>query len=305
QGKLDEAVAQYTQALTLRPDLVKAHYNLGVVLREKGKLDEAVALREQGQLDEAVAHYQRALALEPEFAEAHCNLGDWVRGQGKLDEAVARFRQALASRPDCVTAHISLGNALREQGLLTEAVACYRQALNLNPRSAAGNQHLGAAWRMLGRLTEARNAYERAIELAPRKPVLHLALAQLKRFTPGDADLAALEKLACEPASLSAEDRMQLGFALGKAYRDVGDYERSLRHLFEANALKRQQIVYDETARLGHLDRIREVFTPEVMHDKRGLGNASLAPVFIVGMPRSGTTLIEQILASHPRVFGA
>src|SRR5262249_62330286 len=108
--------------------------------------------------------------------------------------------------------------------------------------------------------------------------VLHLALAQLKRFTPGDTDLAALEKLACEPGSLSAEDRMQLGFALGKAYRDVGDYERSLRHLFEANAVKRQQIVYDEAARLGHFDRIRQTFSPELMRKKGGLGNTSPAP---------------------------
>jgi tetratricopeptide (TPR) repeat protein len=293
QGKLDEAVAQYRQALTLRPDFAKAHYNLGVVLREQGKLDEAVA------------RYQRALALKPEFAEAHCNLGDVLREQGKLDEAVARCRQALALRPDHVTAHISLGNVLREQGLLSEAVACYRQALTLNPRSAEGYQQMGAAWRILGRLTEARNAYEKAIELTPGKPVLHLALAQLKRFAPGDADLAALEKLATELASLSVEDRMQLGFALGKAYRDLGDYERSLHHLLEANALKRQRIVYDEAARLGQLDRIREVFTSDLMREKRGLGNTSPVPVFIVGMPRSGTTLIEQILASHPRVFGA
>src|SRR5262249_58517030 len=84
-----------------------------------------------------------------------------------------------------------------------------------------------------------------------------------------------------------------------------GEYERSIRHLLEANALKRQRIVYDEAATLGQLGRIRETFTPELMHEKRGLGNPSPVPVFIIGMPRSGTTLIEQILASHPKVFGA
>src|SRR5262249_39822612 len=117
---------------------------------------------------------------------------------------------------------------------------------------------------------------------------------QLKRFAPGDEDLAALEKLASEPASLSAEDRMELGFALGKAYLDLGNYERSLRQLLEANALQRQRIVYDQAARLGQFDRIREIFSPELMYEKRGLGNPSATPVFIIGMPRSGTTLIEQ-----------
>src|SRR5262249_20864916 len=98
---------------------------------------------------------------------------------------------------------------------------------------------------------------------------------------------------------------IDLGFALGKAYDDLGEHERSFNHLLASNALKRRRIVYDEAATLGTFARICEVFTPELMREKRDLGDASPVPVFIIGMPRSGTTLIEQILASHPRVFGA
>src|SRR5262249_42886259 len=154
--------------------------------------------------------------------------GDVLREQGKPDEALASYEQALALRPDYARAHSNLGNAMRDLGKFDEAMACFRQALAIAPEFAGAYHDLGLVWLILGRLMEARHAYEKAIELAPQNPAFRLALAQLKRFAPGDADVAALEKLAAEPASLSAEARMRLGFALGKAYRDLGDYERSL-----------------------------------------------------------------------------
>src|SRR5262249_38329451 len=268
--KLDEAVAHYQHAIALRPDYAEARNNLGV------------ALRKQSKLDEAVAELRRAVALEPSAAEAHCNLGDALREQGKPDEAMASYEQALALRPDCARAHRKFGNAVRHLGKFDEAMACYRQALAIAPGFAGAYHNLGVVWLILGRLTEARHAYEKAIELAPQNPGFRLALAQLKRFAPGDADVAALEKLAAEPASLSAEDRMRLGFALGKAYGDLGEYERSFHHLLEANALKRNSIVYDEAAMLERFNRIQQVFTAELIRQKKDLGDPSPTPVFIV-----------------------
>src|SRR6202030_1776962 len=106
-------------------------------------------------------------------------------------------------------------------------------------------------------------------------------------------------------ASLDAESRTALSFALAKAHADVGDRSQSSRYLLEANSLQRQRISYDEAAVLGQFDRVRTTFTAELLREKRGHGDPSPIPLFIVGMPRSGTTLIEQILASHPKVFGA
>jgi hypothetical protein len=126
----------------------------------------------------------------------------------------------------------------------------------------------------------------------------------MKQIAPGDPDLLAMEKLASDPKLVSINDRIYLHFALGKAYGDLKDHERSFQHLLEGNALKRQQVSYNDSAERILSERIREVFTPELMRDKRDLGDPSRMPVFIVGMPRSGTTLIEQILASHPKVFG-
>jgi tetratricopeptide (TPR) repeat protein len=168
-----------------------------------------------------------------------------------------------------------------------------------------GNNNLGIALKEQGQFDEAQRASERALQLAPRNGLYYRQLFNGMRVVAGDRGLAAAEKLAEDMASLPVGDQKELHFALGKAYADMEQRERSFRHFLEGNALKRREFVYDEPGMLGFLDRVRTVFTAELMHSKRDLGNPSMVPIFIVGMPRSGTTLVEQILASHPEVFGA
>jgi len=144
-----------------------------------------------------------------------------------------------------------------------------------------------------------------AVELAPRKAQFLCSLAESKRFVDGDPHFTLVEALARDMESLPEEDQIYLHFALGKVYADLGQHERSFSHLIEGNALKRKQIVYDEAAALAQLTRIRQLFTAEAMRKARGFGDPSTVPVFIIGMPRSGTTLVEQILASHPKIYGA
>jgi Sulfotransferase family len=158
---------------------------------------------------------------------------------------------------------------------------------------------------MLGRTEEARRAFETAVQLAPRRVLFYAGLAEIRRFAKGDRHLAAMKNLARDLARLGREEQIQLHFALGKAFADLTQHDRSFCHLLAGNTLKRQQINYDEATVLGEFDRIRAVFTRGLMQDKRGLGHPSSVPVFIIGMPRSGTTLVEQMLASHPKVFGA
>jgi tetratricopeptide (TPR) repeat protein len=327
QGKLDEAVACYRQALVLKPVFAEAHNNLGIALRKQGRLNEAIAcfrraldlkpnyaeahghmgfaLQGQGRLDEAVACYRQALVLKPDFAEAHNNLGNALQEQGKLDEAEACFRQALVLNPDFAAAHNNLGAALMAQGELDEAVACYRQALVLKPDFAEAHNNMGNVLRSLGRLKEARDYFEKAIRLAPKNPVFYFSLAASKQFAAGDPHLAAMQELAQDIGRLNAEQQIYLHFGLGKALADVKQHEQAFHYLLQGNALKRQQIAYDEAATLEFFQRIQTVFTPELMRSKQGPGNPSTVPVFILGMPRSGTTLVEQILASHPKIFGA
>jgi Flp pilus assembly protein TadD len=325
-GKLDEAAASYRRALTARPDYAEAHNNLGIALAEQGKLADAVAayqralaikpdsartynnlgnaLRGLGRFDDAAASYRRALALKSDYAEAHNNLGTALAELGKLDDAAASYRRALALKPDFPEAHNNLGIALRNLGKPDEAALCYQRALALKSDYAEAHNNLGITLRHLGKLDKARHASERAIELAPGIARYYFNLIDVTRVAAGDRHLAALEALTRDKP-LPSKDQTRLHFAFAKAYSDLNEPERAFRHLVEGNALKRRETTYDEAAQLGLFDRIREVFTPELMRNKRNLGDPSAVPIFILGMPRSGSTLVEQVLASHPAVFGA
>jgi tetratricopeptide (TPR) repeat protein len=320
QGSLEQAIA-------LEPDFAEAHYNLGNVLRRQDKLNAAVAHYERalaimpqfaeahcnlgvaldalGRQEAAVAHYEQALANMPQFAEAHFNLANTLRGQGRHEAAITHYERALALRPDFAEAHCNLGVAFKEEGRLEHAAARLRQAIAIRPEEAEPYHNLAAVLIDLGELSPARSAAERAIELQPRRPANYYTWGQISRWTAGDPRLGAMEGLVRELPSLAPPERVKLHFALGKAYEDIGRHRRAFAHLLAGNALKRHACGYDEAATLGSFQRIRDTFTSEMLSAKRGIGEPSRLPVFIIGMPRSGTTLAEQILASHPHIFGA
>jgi tetratricopeptide (TPR) repeat protein len=236
---------------------------------------------------------------------------------GRLADAEIFYRQALAAQPNNanalnllgIVAHqmasVKLVAAREQRAKLDEAIALYRQAIRIKPNYAEAHANLGVALEQQGKLEDAREAFEKAIEAAPARAATYRLLSAVKQFTAADPHIASMENMARGMTSLSPDEQIDLHFALEKAYRDLGDHAKSFYHLLEGNALKRKRIVYDEQAMLATFDRIRAVFTSKHMRDHEGSGYASSVPVFIVGMPRSGTTLVEQILASHPKVFGA
>ena len=201
EGKLDEAVACYEQALQLKPDYADAHNSLGNVFKDQGKLDKALAcyrqalqlkpeyaeahnnldnvLKDQGKLDEAVACYQRVLQINPDYTLGHYNLGVVWKEQGKLDEAVACYQRALQLKPDFAEAHNNLGNVFKDQGKLEEAVACYQRALELKPEFAEAHNNLGVVLREQGKLDEAVTCCQRALQLKPELAEVHYNLGTL------------------------------------------------------------------------------------------------------------------------------
>ena len=327
RGDLDAAAGLLGKALDQNPKSAEAHNNLGTMLQALGRQEEAArcfetaltltptyadarynlanTFRALGRPEEAIPHYEAALAIDPDFVEAHNNFGNALQMLNRHRPAIAHYERALALRPDFVTALNNLGNSLQALDRHEEALARYDRALALRPDHAGTHGNRGEVLKEIGRVEEARRAIETAINLSPRSTNLYLALAGTKRFAAGDPHLAAMEALARDTASLSREAQIPLHFALGKAFADFGQHERSVSHLTEGNALKRQAIVYDEAATLALVERIGAVFGPALMRTMRGQGDRSSVPIFIIGMPRSGTTLVEQILASHPQVFGA
>lgn len=326
-GRHIEAIADYERALAITPDRADARASLAGILHAAGRSSEAVEHFEKalaldpnqpathsnfgmllaalGRHAEAAAHFERALVLAPGSAVAHNNLGNALAAQGRQDEAIGHYRAALAIAPGSAQTHNNLGDSLMAVDRAGEAVASYDRALAINPQLASALGSRGLALLSLGGLAESRRSLEAAVALAPRRTVEHRALSEIKRYSRDDPHLAAMEALASDMAELSVREQTDLHFALGKAYDDLADHPRAFHHWQAGNALVHRQIGYDEAPRLAIFDRVREVFTREFIDTRRGCGCGSSVPIFVIGMPRSGTSLVEQVLASHPDVFGA
>ncbi|WP_174246379.1 sulfotransferase [Burkholderia sp. L27(2015)] len=197
------------------------------------------------------------------------------------------------------------GCALEQSHRLEEAVLCYRQAVRLNPGADASFNNMANCLHALGRFAQAHDAYRQAIRLAPMNGSYYRNFSQSYRLMADDPCFISMSQLIMRAETLTIENRAQLHFAYGHALSDQGHQEIAFEHFLKANALKRPGVPYDEAMTLNLIKCMPDLFTIDLLRAKRGLGDPSDAAIFIIGMPRSGSTLIEQILASHPRVFGA
>jgi tetratricopeptide (TPR) repeat protein len=263
--------------------------------------ETAVALHRQGRLVEAEQLYEVLRCTYPAHPGVLHGLGLIALGTGRYGVAAERFSGVLSEDPAYGPALLGLGDALAVLGRTDEAHDAFARLLLADPKSAAGYFGLGGVLAQLGKFDAARAAYETAIALAPKNARYHRALAEIARFSDGDPRLVALESLARE--ALPDDQQVELHFALGKAYDDLQHDEAAFGHWRRGNTLKRRLVPYDEAAVANFFKSMRETFTPEVLRAAKG--DPSALPVFVVGMPRSGTSLVEQILASHPDIHGA
>jgi tetratricopeptide (TPR) repeat protein len=329
--RLDDAARHCREAVRLRPDFADAHNNLGNVLREQGQLREAKgcyaealrinpglaltysnmgqALQEEGKLDDAIAWYQKGLQLEPGSARMHCNLAGALEEQEKHQEAVDRYELALRFDPGYAEAHNGLGFVLHEQGQFEEAKARYRAAIRLQPDLAAAHCNLGTVLEELNEFDAAQRCFREALQHDPTHAGAYAQLATLLRGRLPEADLAAMRQLLAAP-QLAGGKRSALHFGLAQVLDAQGDYAQAAQHLSHANALcqadwQQRNKGYDPTEHARFVDQLIATFTPELFARVRDFGLETERTIFIVGLPRSGTTLTEQVLASHSQVFGA
>ncbi len=270
----------------------------------QGVFQNALRHHQAGRIDDAVALYERGLSLRPDSADAHYNLGAALVMQGRIDDAATHFERAGILNPNHVNAHNNLGVALVQRGRIDAAVAHYERVLAINPANVEAHNSLGKVFRDQGKFADAVAHFSRAIAIRPDHAEAHFSRAEIKAFRYGDADLAALEALAGRD-DLPASQTPFVHFALAKAFEDCGDFSRAFGHMRQGNDLKRRQIDYDEPGAGKLFERIRTVFNSSLLDRFQGEGDPSSVPIFVLGMPRSGSTLIEQILASHPAIHGA
>ena len=292
-GRHTEAIDHLRRALADRPDHIEAHFTLGN------------ALYSIGQDGEAIQCYLKVLELSPRHPETHNNLANVYQRLGRVELAVSHYKTAIEIKPDYADAYGNLGNAYLVQNRLEDSIEQNRRALEIKPERFGSHNNQGVALQALGRFQDAEQAFERALKLMPRDAAIHLNLANMGRFKPGDRRMPRLRKLLDEVDALDVKNQVAAHFAMGKALSDLKQYDEAFKHLRKGNALERQTFVYDERERLAMLANLGNVYTPALFKAKSGAGDRSWSPIFIVGMPRSGTTLMEQVLASHSRVFGA
>ena len=292
-GQFEEAAASYERALAIDPNFAGAHSNLGDALRDLGRLAQAAA------------SCRRAIELEPDLAGAHNSLGNALLDLGQFAEAAASYRRAVALKRDFAEAYINLGLVLRQQGRTAEAEACCATALEMNPNSAPAVVLQAELQADNGKFAAAEELFTRAAAIDPDLPEARAGIAHLRKLTRNDAAWAAqAQRIAGQ--RLPPRREVYLRFAIGKYFDDVKDFANAFSNFQRAHELAQSYgPAYDRRQLRRAVDEMIHFYDDEWAGRIRIDSDASARPVFIVGMPRSGTTLAEQILASHPAVFGA
>jgi tetratricopeptide (TPR) repeat protein len=330
RGQAEEALIHCREAVRLEPDRAALHHNLGNALREVGHFVEARAaylealrldpnlalahahlgllLERQGHLDDAGPWLEQAVELEPANALFWEYLAQWHGEREDHPQAIRCWERVLALVPDRAAAHLALGWALQEEGRLAEAGAHYRSAARLDPSSAGTQLNLGGLHEEQGELPQAEAAFREALRLQPPYALPHARLATLLRGKLPAADRAALQKRLEDP-QLAPGFRARLLFGLAHVLDARGDYGPAADCLRQANALAlelaRGRRDYVPAEHTQFVDNLRRVFDASFFARTAGAGLDTRRPVFIFGLPRSGTTLVEQVLASHPHIHGA
>ena len=327
QGRLDEAISSYKQAISINPEHADLFNNLGIALHQQSKLEEAIdayekaiqikpdfaeafnnlgkALSAHNDLDKAIDSFYMAIAYNPDFAEASNNLGNAFHEIGKLESAIAAYESAISTKSNYAEAYYNMANALQGLGDLGQAIEAYQSAIDIRPDYAEAYHNMGSAFQDEGKLDQAKEAYNNAIIFKPDYVMAFHHLSVIKTFAKGDPQIKRLDKLIVDP-QLTELDRCRLFFVSAKVQEDLGQIEKSLRDLKKGGSLRKKLLNY-------HIQQDQRLFTDikQTASHTRGQPITPFAdpadpiPIFILGMPRSGTSLIEQIVSCHSEVLGA
>ena len=326
-AKPAEAVKSFEKAIQIKPDFAIAYDNRGSALRNLGQLEASVksfdkaieiqpdfaiaydnrgnALQDLGRLMDAMKSYDMAIQIKPDFPNAYSHRGTALHDLGQWEAAVKSYDKAIQTKPDYAEAYYNRGMALQRLGQVQEAMKSYEKAIQIRPDYVRAYCNRGNALQDLGQLEDAMQSYDKAIQIKPDFAEAYHHLSMQKEFKPDDAQIGIMESLYAD-SERSEIDHKHLCFALAHVYDDLGENDKSFNRLAEGNRLRKKELNYsiDDDRKL--MTRIKGAFPAgkpafELAPDSM----ASIQPFFIVGMLRSGTTLVEQILACHSQVHGA
>ncbi|HEY3627204.1 MAG TPA: sulfotransferase [Terracidiphilus sp.] len=289
-GRLPEAVAALQRAIASNPRYADAYFRMGI------------ALEKLGDVGGAIVAYHRATELQPSLTEGWFRAGALVYTTGHLMEAIGCFRRAAATGGKSRFGRLGKARILLAEDRNEEAEQVLRETVTLDPGSAMAHALLGNLLSELGRFDEARECFQRAIDIAPLLAGSYYDLVRCRPVTSDDDGLLGRMEAALETPGLEAAQRVRLHLAMGKAAEDVGEYALAMEHFDAGDAVRRGLTSFDPGVFSTEVDRMMDRCTSQWMGRAAELGNGDATPVLIVGMPRSGTTLVEQIVSMHPEV---
>lgn len=326
-GDLGAAIDSYKRAIRINPSYAEAYNNMGNALKGKGDLDAALnsykqaikhnpdyaeaynnmgnSLKAKGDLEAALDSYEKALKIKPNFAEVYNNIGNSLKEKGELEAALESYDQALEINPSYGAAYSNMGNTLRLMGDLESAVDRYKQAVRINPDYAEGYNNLGIALTEKGELEAAIGYYKKALKINPSQAEVYRHLSSLISWSTDDEYLLKMQRLV-RSTTLTDDSRCHLSFALGKAYEDLREFEKAFHYFSQGNALRKKLLGYkisQDICLFKQLKDTQPLLSDHALSHELSTGNPT--PIFILGMPRSGTTLVEQIISAHSDVTGA
>jgi tetratricopeptide (TPR) repeat protein len=327
-NQLDVAVTKFKQALVLKPNYTEVHYNLGVTLRELGLIEEAIksymnALRIKNEYpnahynlgnallsikkyDDAIKHFESAVVFNPEFAQAYYNLGLANKRIKNDFEAGLNFDKALAIKPNYVEAANDRGAIFQNSGDHENAIKYYQKALAINPNLADAYNNIGINEKQLNKDDKAIKSFENAILVDPNFADAYYNLSLFKQYTLSKNQVTKMQSILIADG-VSQSDLISINFALAKVSEGLDNQDEFLGYLHEGNRLRKKELNYSIDTAHKLFSIIYENFALLPSSNNKSLQNITptTRPIFILGMPRSGTSLVEQIISSHEEVFGA
>jgi Flp pilus assembly protein TadD len=289
-GRIPDAVAALQRAVASNPRYADAHFRLGIAFEKLGNIRGALAA------------YDSATKLLPSLTEAWFRAGALVYTVGRREEAIGCFRRAAVTGGRSNFGRLGKARALVIEDHNQEAEEVLRELLVADPENAMGYDLLGSVLSELGRFDEARACFERTVAIARKMAGSYYDLVRCRLVTSGDKGLIEAMQAALATPGLEGQQRLRLHLAIGKAAEDLGDYALAMQHFDAADTVRRGGAPFDSATFCNQVDRLIARCTPELLGRAAELGSDDATPVLIIGMPRSGTTLVEQIVSMHPEV---
>tara|TARA_B100000795_G_scaffold46918_1_gene30861 strand:+ start:1931 stop:3592 length:1662 start_codon:yes stop_codon:yes gene_type:complete len=288
-GEIDGALKMFDNARKIKPDYAEAHFNAGVIYQELG------------QIHGAIDSYKKAIINKPKYPDAHNNLGIVYLDSQDLDNAIDHFEWAIAYKNEFSEAHNNLGSALQQKGNLGNALSSYKKSIKLKPDFPQAHNNLGILFQKLGNTNDALLSYEKAIAYDPSYAAAHHNLSALKTYSDNDEHITQMKSIL-SANDTSNSNQAKLCFALAKASEDLGNTDELFEFLNKGNRLRNNELNFSTD---NYNIIIKSLFKKPLPSIKKSSYKSSIInPIFIVGMPRSGTSLVEQIISHHPMVHG-